>query len=145
MSHSDEVYKDHITRHDPKEGFDSTEPDSKSIWGFTIGSVVLLVLTLVALQFYFEDIYQKAVAEKVLLPPSAQLQELRSRDSYNLTHYMYGNLDKSSGRIRVPVARAMELYAQEAQAGKLFYPAKPTAPKKEEPAAPVVAAPATRE
>ena len=145
MSHSDDTHQRHLTKHDPKEGFDPTEPDTKSIWGFTIGSVLLLVFTLVALQVYFEDIYQKAVSEKVLLPPSMQLQELRSRDSYNLTHYMYGDLDKASGRVRVPVARAMEVFAQEAQAGKLFYPAKPTAPKKEEPAVAAPAVPATRE
>jgi len=39
------------------------------------------------------------------------------------------------------VDRAMELFAQEAAAGKLFYPGKPYIPKKEEPAATPGAAP----
>jgi hypothetical protein len=144
MSHTEDVYEHEIAKHSPDEGFDPTEPDSKSVWGFTIGSVVLLLLVMFALQGYFEEIYQKAVTDKVLVPPSAQLQDLRNRDQWNLSHYMYGNLEKSSNRVRVPVSRAMELFAQEAQAGKLFYPAKPTAPKKEEPAQPAAAAPAAK-
>jgi len=48
---------------------------------------------------------------------------------------MYGDLTKASGRVRIPIDKAMETFASEAAAGKLFYPAKPTVPKKEEPAA----------
>jgi hypothetical protein len=58
-----------------------------------------------------------------------------------MTHYMYGNLDKSTNRVRMPVDKAMQTFAAEAAAGKLFYPAKPTPIKKEEPAA-AAAAPA---
>lgn len=126
---------------DPREGFDRDEPSAGAIAGFAIGSLLLLVITIVAIQQYFEHIWNEAVYEKILAPPSELLREVRGRDDWNLTHYMY--LDKASGQVRIPVDRAMELVLQDAAAGKTFYPAKATAPKKEEPAvvAPVPGAP----
>src|SRR5262245_58552453 len=94
-SHSDHVYDHPIERHDPKEGFDRTEPDARAIWTFTIGSVVVLVLVIVAVQGYFEQIFSTALYERVLSVPSGQLQDLRNRDQWNLTHYMYGDLTKA--------------------------------------------------
>jgi hypothetical protein len=141
MSRAKDVFEHPIEHHEPREGYDRTEPNAAAIWGFTIGSVVTLVLVIVAVQVYFESIYKEAVYERVLTAPSVQLQELRNRDAWNLSHYMYGDLSKSSGRVRVPIDQAIQTFANEAAAGKLFYPAKPTVPKKEEPEAP--AAPAT--
>jgi hypothetical protein len=95
---------------------------------------------------YFQQIYKDAVNERVLTVPSELLQDVRNRDAWNLNHYMYGDLDKASNRVRMPIDKAMQAFATEAAAGKLFYPAKPTAIKKEEPAAaatPAGAAPAT--
>jgi hypothetical protein len=115
-----------------KEGFDHTEPQSGAIVGFAIGSVILLIITILALQSYFNHIWEEAVYEKVLAPQSQQLLDLRSREDWNLTHYGYS--DKASGTVRVPVDRAAELFKEEVKAGKLFYPAKNTVPKKEEPA-----------
>ena len=134
-THSDEVYDHPIAPHDPKEGYDRTEPAVGAIFGFGLGSVLLLILLIVAVQGYFDQIYQQAVSEKILTAPSLQLQEVRNRDAWNMTHYMYGDMKKESGRVRMPVEKAMEMFAQEAGAGKLFYPAKATAIKKEEPAA----------
>ena len=145
MSHSDEEYDHPIVHHDPQEGFDHTEPNTPAIWLFTICSVVGLILVIVAVQGYFDQIWKEAVYERVLSVPSEQLQDVRNRDAWNLTHYMYGNLDKSTNRVRIPIDQAMQSFAAEAAAGKLFYPAKATAIKVEEPAAaaaPAGAAPA---
>ena len=117
---------------DPREGFDRGEPSAAAIAGFAIGSLLLLVLTIGAIQQYFDHIWNQAVYEKILAPPSGQLREVRGRDDWNLTHYIY--MDKPSGQVRIPVDRAMELMLQDAAAGKTFYPAKATVPKKEEPA-----------
>jgi hypothetical protein len=127
---------------DPREGFDRAEPSAGAIVAFAIGSLVLLVLTILAIQQYFDHIWNEAVYEKILAPPSELLREVRGRDDWNLTHYMY--MDKPSGQVRIPVDRAMELNLQDAAAGKTFYPAKATVPKKEEPAlaAPAPGAPA---
>ena len=37
-------YDHEVIPHSPDEGFDATEPDSKSITGFVIGSVILLIV-----------------------------------------------------------------------------------------------------
>jgi len=124
---------------DPREGFDRDEPSVGAIFGFAAGSMILLVMTIFAIQQYFEHVYNEAVYEKVLAPPSEQLREVRGRDDWNLTHYLY--IDKASGQVRIPVDQAMDLILKDAAAGKTFYPAKEYVPKKEEPAAPVPGAP----
>ena len=143
MSQSDEDYEHPIAHHDPSEGFDPSEPNTPAIWLFTAGSIIGLVLVIVAVQGYFEQIYKDAVSERVLTVPSELLQDVRNRDAWNLSHYMYGDLDKSSNRVRMPIDKAMQTFATEAAAGKLFYPAKATAIKKEEPAAAATPAGAT--
>jgi hypothetical protein len=122
---------------DPKEGFDRAEPSAGAITTFMIGSLILLVITILAIQQYFDHIWNQAVYEKVLAPPSELLKEVRGRDDWNLTHYLY--MDKASGQVRIPVDKAMELNLADAAAGKTFYPAKAYVPKPELPA---VAAPA---
>ena len=134
---------DHQIRHaDPKEGFDRAEPQAGAIIGFALGSVILLILTIFALQSYFNKIWQEAVYEKILAPPSDLLIQLHNRENWNLTHYGY--FDKKTGLVRVPVDKAMQEFASEASSGKLFYPAKPYAPKKEEPVAAPAATPANQ-
>jgi hypothetical protein len=130
---SEHVETTPIGHHDPSEGFDRAEPNVMSIWLFTILSIVSLVVILVALQQYFVKIWSDAVTEKVLTAPDSQLQMVRGRDAWDLSHYMY--LDKKAGQIRIPVDRATDLFLQEVGEGKPFYPGKPTVPKKEEPAA----------
>ena len=139
--------EDHEIRHaDPREGFDRAEPRIPAIAAFGIGSVLLLILTILALQSYFNKIWNEAVYEKILAPPSEQLQDLHNRENWNLTHYGY--YDKASNSVRIPIDKAMEEFAQEAAAGKLFYPAKDTSTDKDKlpppgapPAAPGAAPP----
>ncbi len=118
------------THHEPSEGFDRSEPAVPSIWAFTIGSVVILVVVIFALQQYFEKIWNDAVYDKVLAAPSQELQDTRNRDDYALTHYSYQ--DKSKGVVRIPLEKAQEMVLQDASQGKTFYPAKPTKPKSPE-------------
>jgi hypothetical protein len=133
--------KEHEVRHaDAREGFDHAEPKSGAILGLAIGAVISLAVIIGALSVYFNSVWQHAVYEQVLSVPSETLQEQRNREQWMLTHYGYS--DKQKGLVRIPVDRAMELFAKEASEGKLFYPAKPTLPKPEEPAA-APGAPAT--
>jgi hypothetical protein len=124
MSQADEEYEHPIQKHDPIEGFDRSDPQVAKIFGVTVGSLLTLVLLIVAMQQYFEDIYSKAVYEKILSAPSEQLQDVRNRDAWNLSHYMYGDHSDKSGRVRIPLDKAMEMNLEDAQAGKSFYPAK---------------------
>jgi hypothetical protein len=122
--------EDQEIRHaDPKEGFDPAEPQVNAIAFFGIGSVILLVVMILALQSYFYKIWDEAVYQKILAPPSEELIHLHQREDWNLTHYGY--FDKASGAVRIPISQAMETFAQEAAAGKLFYPAKATSPEKD--------------
>jgi hypothetical protein len=121
-----------IRHHDPSEGFDRTEPNVLSIWGFTIGSIVVLIVMMVALQQYFVKIWNDAVYEKVLIAPDQQFQMVHNRDDWDLTHYTY--VDQKAGVVRIPVEKAMDSFLKEVAAGKPFYPGKATVPKKEEPA-----------
>jgi hypothetical protein len=123
---------------DPHEGFDRDEPSVGAIFGFAVGSMILLVMTIFAIQQYFEHVYSEAVYEKVLAPPSEQLREVRGRDDWNLTHYLY--MDKATGQVRIPVDQAMDVMLKDAAEGKTFYPAKEYIPKVE-PAPPIPGAP----
>jgi len=133
--------EDQEIRHaDPKEGFDPAEPQVNAIVFFGIGSIALLILMIVGVQAYFNKIWNEAVYEKILAPPSQELIQLHQREDWNLTHFGY--FDQKSGAVRIPVSQAMESFAQEAAAGKLFYPAKDTSPAKDaQPAAGAPAAP----
>jgi hypothetical protein len=122
------------THHEASEGFDNTEPAAGPIWGFTIGSVVILIVVIFALEQYFDKIWNDAVTEKVLEAPSPQLQDVRNRDNWLLTHYQY--VDKPKGQVRIPMEQAKQLFLKESAEGKLFYPAKPTLPVKEDQNAP---------
>jgi hypothetical protein len=115
------------THHEASEGFDSTEPQTPKIWAFTVGSVIILIVVIVALQQYFDKIWNDAVYEKVLAAPSQELQDQRNRDEWALTHYRYE--DKSKGQVRIPLEQAEALFLKDAAEGKTFYPAKPTLPK----------------
>lgn len=125
------TYEDKVEHHDPSEGFDRTEPKTGPIWAFTVGSVLVLVLVIAALQQYFDKIWNDAIYRKILAPASPELQTVRARDDWDLTHYMY--LHKETGQVRIPLAQAQELFMKEVAGGKPFYPGKPTVPKKEEP------------
>jgi len=115
--------------HDASEGFDRSEPAAPKIWAFTVGSIICLVVVIFALQQYFEKTWNDAVYQKVLAPPSQELQDVRNRDNWALTHYSYQ--DKSKGQVRIPLERAQELVLQDASQGKTFYPAKSYVPKPE--------------
>ncbi len=128
---SDKHYDHPMAHHDPKEGFDPTEPHAQRITVFVIISVITLVVVIAALQNYFEGIWDAAVTEKVLTVAPPELKDQRALEAWRMTHYEYTTPEKT--QVRIPLERARELVLQDAAAGKTFYPAKPTVPKKEEP------------
>jgi len=127
----DTKYDHEVAPHDPHEGFDHSEPAARKITFFVIVSVITLVVTILALQSYFDKIWNEAVYEKVLAVPGEELGDLRSVSNWRLNHYEYADPGKS--RVRLPYERAKELFLAEQAAGKTFYPARPTEPKPEEP------------
>jgi len=141
MSTHDDLYEHPIEKHSPEEGFDPTEPEAHSIWGFTIGSLVLLVLVIGAIQVYFDGIWNQAVHDKVLTVPGTEVTGLHNLENWRLTHYEY--TDPSKTTVRIPLEQARRAVLEDAKAGKTFYPAKPTEPKPETVDQPAGAAPGT--
>ena len=58
--------------------------------------MVRLVLMIVALQGYFEKIWKEAVYEKVLIGSQREVAGPAQPRAWNLTHYMYADLDKDA-------------------------------------------------
>ncbi len=139
---SQDTHYDHeVVKHDPKEGYDPTEPAAGRITMFVVLSVATLVIVIVALQNYFDSTWNTSVEEKVLAAPAPELKDQHSLENWRFTHYEYTTPEKAE--VRLPLEQAKELVLQDAKEGKTFYPAKPTEPKPEEPPKP--AAPAEGE
>ncbi len=116
---------------DPEQGYDFAEPAAKQILIFTVITVILLVVMIVGVQVFFNQIWDTEVTERVLQAPSEDLKNVHNREDAALGQYKM--LDRAKGVVNLPIKRAMELFAKEAAEGKMFYPAKPVAPKAEDP------------
>ena len=131
-------HESRIRHHDPSEGFDYSEPHARQVIAFAAGSVVILVVMILALSAYFDKIYNEAVYEKVLSVPGGEVADLRQLEQWRLTHYEY--VDNQKKTVRIPLDLAQELFLKEIGQGKYFYNTKPYPPKKEEPETPAAAA-----
>lgn len=129
---SDKHYDSPVPHHDPKEGYDPTEPAAPKITFFVVASVILLAVTIVALQQYFDSVWYGAVEERVLAAPAIDLRTQRNLEDWRLGHYEFTTPAKNT--VRMPVDKAREMFLKESAQGKTFYPAQPTVPKPEEPA-----------
>jgi len=106
-----------------REGFDRSDPSGPWIVAFTVGIVLTLVVVGFGIQYLYQAAYEQNEYRQVLAAESEELQEIRMREAQQLNHYRY--TDKEKGQVRLPIERAMMLFAAEAAEGKLFYPGKP--------------------
>lgn len=128
MSHGD--HREEFDVADHPHGFDTNEPQGKFIALFGAGTVILLVTTVLAIQFYFDNYREQQVYISVLAPESDQLKDLRTKEDTAL--HSYGYNDREKGEVRIPIERAMDLLAKEAAEDRLPYSTKPVAVKKPE-------------
>ena len=112
-------------------GYDAEEPKSRFVSVFMVGSVVALIAMLVGLQTYYDRVKEQQVFVKQLAPVAEDLRNLRAREESELHSYRF--IDRGRGTVRLPVERAMELFVQEAAAGKFAYPTQPAPVKPIEP------------
>jgi diphthamide biosynthesis methyltransferase len=105
------------------EGFDRSEPNVRLIAAFGAVTIVLLVVTVLGLQAYFDHVLAQEVYVKVLAPESPALTNLRAREDGELHSYRY--IDRDKGEVQLPIERAMQLLAAEYSQGKLPYPTQP--------------------
>jgi hypothetical protein len=113
-------------------GFDLSEPRTRFIALFGVGTLIALVVIILALQAYVDRVKEQAIFERVLQPVSEDLRALHAREAAELNSYAY--IDRAKGTVRLPISRAMELLSQEYAQGRLFYPAKPVPVKPPAPA-----------
>lgn len=112
-------------------GYDGEEPKSRFVGLFMAGTVLALVLMLLGLQAYYDRVKEQQVYVKQLAPVAEDLRNLRAREESELHSYRF--LDRGRGTVRLPIERAMELFAKEAAAGKFAYPTQPAPVKPIEP------------
>jgi hypothetical protein len=118
MAHDE--HREEIVIDDHPHSFDTSEPKAGFIAAFGMATIITLVVTVFGIQFYFDQAKEHQVYEQVLKPEGEDLRVLRAKEDQQLSGYSYA--DKQKGVVRIPIDRAMQLYVQEAGAGKFAYP-----------------------
>jgi hypothetical protein len=97
----------------PAEGHEMSDFSYTSVmWLIPISVIILITFVLVCL-YWFRGAKDHELARKQAEFVPAELQAYRAQEDEFLNSYKV--LDKDKGRIHIPIARAMELVAQEHQ------------------------------
>jgi outer membrane protein OmpA-like peptidoglycan-associated protein len=91
------------------------EPKNLLILGVGLASVVVLGAVMVGLQSYFYEVRDAEQQVKVLGKQNAALLELHAKEQKRLTTAAY--LDKSAGKVRIPIDVAMAKLAEKGRKG----------------------------
>jgi hypothetical protein len=94
---------------------------STVLWLIPVSVVILLAFFAICIA-WFKGAKDRELAEKQAVYVTTELNQLHAKESEILTSYKI--LDKDKGRYQIPIARAMELIAQEHQSvvGKEWKP-----------------------
>lgn len=76
-------------------------------------SGLAIVVVLIAGNAYFERMKYEKIYTRQLSAPNPALQQLRAEEEANLGSY--GWVEEEAGTVRLPIERAMELVAREAE------------------------------
>jgi len=105
------------------EGFDRDDPNA-GIIALIGGAIVIIVIAVImSVSYLYEVSRDEDVNTLVAQPVSQELLNLRAKEDGDLYQYKY--IDRKTGAVRLPIDRAMELYAKEAAEGKFKYPTAP--------------------
>jgi hypothetical protein len=98
------------------------DPESGWTWFFSLASIILLVITVVAVTVIFYFFRDLEVEKKVIDQPARQLSELRTKQEAQLDQYaryqvipIGGTEEDAEDFIRIPIERAMEIVNAEAR------------------------------
>ena len=98
------------------------DPESGWTWFLSLASIVLLVITVVAVTVIFYFFRDLEIEKKVIDQPARQLSELRSEQEAQLDEYAVyqvipigGTQEDAEDFIRIPIERAMEIINAEAR------------------------------
>lgn len=100
--------------------YDHSEPKGSLLFVFFGISVVLIITVALGVQYYYDQVREKEIYERVLAPENTQLLGLRAQEEKDL--YTFGYADKNAGRVRLTIDRAMDLVATEASENRSKYP-----------------------
>lgn len=93
------------------------DPEAGSTWFISLVSMVLLVVTVLALVAIYFDFAEDEVDRKVIDQPVVDLQKLKLDQQVTLTEYGSYKIENADGdeveRVRIPIARAMDLVVAE--------------------------------
>lgn len=107
-----------------EEGYDRQDPQGIPVFAFAGVIVITLIASFVFVTYYYGTVYDNQIQAAVGNVGARELLEVRTGEEDALSRYKY--TDKAKGKVNLTVDRAMELLEQEAKAGTLFYPGKPT-------------------
>jgi hypothetical protein len=93
-------------------GYETSDINATKVVAVGMVVVIVVVLFLVILNEYFIQVREDLVQQQVLSKESALLRDIRAREAEILNSY--GVLDRQAGVYRIPIERAMEVYADEA-------------------------------
>ena len=89
------------------------DPEAGSTWFLSLVSVVVMVVTVLALVVMFFDFADAEIDRKIVERPSVSLEELKLGQQETLTEYGTYEMEDADGnavkRIRIPVNQAMDL------------------------------------
>lgn len=102
------------------QGYEETDVRVGFIAWSGVAIVVFLVVTLLAVQAYFDSVQQREEFVKVLEPVSEDYKNLRAREDSELFSYKF--VDREKGTVRLPIQRAIDLVIAEAKAGTPSHP-----------------------
>ena len=98
------------------------DPEAGWTWFFSLASIILLVITVVAVTVIFYFFRDLEVEKKVIDQPAFQLSELRTEQEAQLDGYaryqvipIGGTEEDAEDFIRIPIDRAMEIVNAEAR------------------------------
>jgi hypothetical protein len=131
----------------PQVDYDRHEARAGLIALISASIIGLLVVLIVGVYWLYMVSYEYVERQQYTGVPSMELKAIHDREEEHLHQYSY--IDKEKGLVRIPISRAMELLANDIQAGKVPYNTTTYDVKVEAPggagndAAPAAAAPAT--
>jgi len=101
------------------------DPEAGWTWFLSLASIILLVITVVAVTVLFYFFRDLEVEKKVIDQPALQLSELRGEQEAQLDQYakyqvipIGGTEEDAEDYIRIPIDRAMEIINAEARSPK---------------------------
>ncbi|MFQ5498919.1 MAG: hypothetical protein ACE5FH_04545 [Candidatus Zixiibacteriota bacterium] len=97
-------------QHSPA-GYEKRDVNLKHILWYTVLTIVVITVSVVALTEYFVAYREELMFETMLKPPSEQLLKLRAYEDSTLASYEL--IDEESGQFWIPIDQAMKLVVEE--------------------------------